>query len=333
VLPIKRLERRITLDYFVGIDIAKRFFDAAVKVRGKNRHRQFPNTAAGFLKFLDWLESLEITTAQFCMEATSTYWERLAYFLSDRGDEVSVVNPACIRKFAQSALKRTKTDKVDAIVIGEFCKAMKPALWIPPAPEVKELQGLMRRMHSLAKMRQQEKNRLAMDKDEDDVTASVERTLKFLDAEIDRVQKKIEKVFAKSEQLQRKRELLVSIPGIGDETAKVVLSEVPALDMFTNARQLAAYAGLTPKEFRSGDMIRGKTRLSKTGSGRLRSALYLPAIVAKQVNPVVREFYERLLKQGKPPMLAVCAAMRKLMHIIFGVLKSDKPFTAALSTA
>lgn len=312
----------------VGIDISKRFFDAAVKVKSKLRHRQFPNTPAGFASFNEWLRKYEVSGAHFCMEATSVYWEKLAYFLAGLGERVSVVNPTCVRRFAQSALKRTKTDKVDAIVIAEFTTALQPDIWTPPSAAVKQLQNLMRRMHALSKMRQQEKNRLAMEIDDVDIRSSVERILKGFDQEIARLKRKVESVIAKTEELRRQRDLLVSIPGIGDETAMVILSEVPAIQHFKNAKQLAAFAGLTPKEFRSGDMIRGRTKLSKTGSGRLRAALYMPTVSAKAANPILRKFYANLLANGKPPMVALCACMRKLLHIVFGVLKTGRPFCA-----
>ena len=125
----------------------------------------------------------------------------------------------------------------------------------------------------------------------------------------------------------------MTIPGVGPETANVVLTEVPHLELFESAKQLAAFAGLAPREFRSGSSIRGRTRMSKTGRSRLRQALYLPSVSSRSCNPVIQVFCDRLLEHGKAPMKVVGAAMRKLLHIIFGVLKSGKPFDERIAWA
>lgn len=321
------------LKQFVGIDISKLYFDASVEVNGKTRHHQFPNSEKGFEALYAWCEKWDVTDSHFCMEATGAFWIELATWLHGKERPVSVVNPACIRRFAQSELKRTKTDKVDAGVIARFCKAMNPMWWQPLPAESQALQKLVRRQHDLTKMRQQERNRRSS-KSLDEVTLkSVERTLKFLDGEIEKIDRQIERLYKKHDALRHKRDLLMSIPGVGGQTANVVLSEVPNPSLFTSAKQLAAYAGLAPKEIRSGDTIRGRTRMSKTGRGWLRSALYLPSVSARSCNPVIRSFCDRLLKNGKAPMKVVGAAMRKFLHIIFGVLKSGKPFSADLAVA
>jgi transposase len=314
-------------DHFVGIDISKDYFDVAVEVKDKWKHQQFSQTEKGFKAFLSWLGKLGITESHICMEATGAYWYELAEFLSEAAVQISVVNPTCIRRFAQSELKRTKTDKVDAGIIARFCRTMNPPFWQLPAPEVRLLQMLVRRVYDLTKIRRQERTRLSTEKNKPVVMDSVQRILKSLDQEIARIKRQIESLYKKHAHLQEKRRLLLSIPAVGEETANVVLTEIPSLDLFSSAKQLVAYAGLAPKEIRSGSSIRGRTRLSKTGNARLRSALFMPAVVAKDYNPLVASLYGRLVANGKPPMKAVGASMRKLLHIIFGVLKSGKPFT------
>jgi transposase len=260
------------------------------------------------------------------MEATGAFWVELAQFLYENVEAVSVVNPVCIKRFAQSELKRTKTDKVDAGIIARFCQKMNPSLWQPAAAEVQSLQKLVRRLHDLTKMRQQERNRLSSRSLDDYTSKSVERMLAHLDSEISRIKKQIERLYKHHPQLQERRKLLMTIPGVGPETANVVLTEVPHLELFESAKQLAAFAGLAPREFRSGSSIRGRTRMSKTGRSRLRQCLYLPSVTARSCNPIIQVFCNRLLKNGKAPMKVVGAAMRKMLHIIFGVLKSGKPF-------
>jgi transposase len=123
-----------------------------------------------------------------------------------------------------------------------------------------------------------------------------------------------------------KSDLLVSIPGIGAQTAAVLLSEIGRIEDYQNARQLAAHAGLTPCERSSGTSVHGKTRLSCTGNSRLRKALYMPAVVSMRHNPLLKAFSERLLDRGKAKMQAIGAIMRKLVHLAFGILKSQQPF-------
>ena len=246
---------------FVGIDISKRYFDASVEVSGKFRHHQFPNTERGFEAFGTWCEKWNLNKAQYCMEATGAFWVELATWLYGQGQAVSVVNPACIKRFAQSELKRTKTDQVDAGIIARFCRAMHPSLWQPLPAEVQQLQKLVRRHYDLTKMRQQERNRRSSQSLDGVALESVERTLNFLEEEIAKLDRQIERLYKKHEELRRKRDLLLSIPGVGEQTANVVLAEVPNPEFFSSAKQLAAYAGLAPKEIRSGDSIRGRTRL------------------------------------------------------------------------
>jgi transposase len=180
----------------------------------------------------------------------------------------------------------------------------------------------------VTKMRQQERNRRSSKSLDETTLASVDRMLEFIESEIEKLKRQIERLYKKYPTLRRKRELLLSIPGVGPETANAVLSEVPCIEMFDNAKQLAAYAGLAPKEMTSGTSVRGRTKLSKTGRSRLRSVLYLPCVTARSCNPSIQAFCNRLLKNGKAPMKVVGASMRKMLHIIFGVLKSGKPYSA-----
>ena len=237
---------------------------------------------------------------------------------------VSVVNPARIKGFAKSELLRTKTDSVDAALIARFCAAIKPSFWKPTPFEVKELQALLRRLESLTQMYQQEENRL------ETATVSVAKLtrshLEYIKEQQAEIKKMISDHFDQHPHLKQQRELLTSIPGIGEQTAAVLLAEVGRIEDYKNARQLAAYAGLTPCERSSGTSVHGKTRLSCTGNVRLRKALYMPAVVAMRCNPLLKAMTERLLGRGKVKMQVIGALMRKLVHLAFGILKSQKPF-------
>ncbi|MGH3627018.1 MAG: IS110 family transposase, partial [Sciscionella sp.] len=126
--------------------------------------------------------------------------------------------------------------------------------------------------------------------------------------------------------LKNKSELLRSIPGVGETTLASILAYLPDTSLFKSAKQVAAWIGLNPRQHQSGSSVRGRTFLAKTGHATLRKALYMPALVACRYNPVLKAFYERLVAAGKNRKAAVCAVMRKLVHMIFGVLKHQQPF-------
>jgi len=248
----------------------------------------------------------------------------LAIFLHEAGHKVSIVNPARIKGFAQSELIRTKTDKIDAGIIARFCRAMKPDLWIPPTPAIRSLRALVRRVDSLINMRSQEKNRLGTA--HESVIHLIKEHIAYLDQEIEKIRQEIAGLIEQDPNLKRKKDLLDSIPGIGKATIPTILAELDDLEKFKHVRELVAFIGLAPKETQSGSSIKGKPRLCKIGHVRLRKALYMPALVSIQCNPVMIVFYNRLKDKGKNGKVIVCAIMRKLVHVIFAVLKSGKMY-------
>jgi transposase len=259
-----------------------------------------------------------------CLEATGSHGDELALYLHEAGHTVSIVNPARIKGFAQSELIRTKTDKIDSGIIARFCLAMKPQSWIPPSPEVRALRALVRRAESLIDMLTQEKNRLGTA--HESVIPLIKEHIDYLKKEIEEVRRQIADMIDRDPNLKRKKDLLASIPAIGKVTIASILAEVDDLGRFTHVRELVAFIGLAPKETLSGSSIKGKPRLCKTGHPRLRRALYMPALVSLQCNPLMIAFYRRLKEKGKNGKVIVCAIMRKLVHVIFGVLKSGKMY-------
>lgn len=309
----------------LGIDISKKDFHVVLMNENKTtKPKVFKNTPQGFESLQSWLTQQGVTKVHACMEATSIYGEALAEVLFQSGHTVSIVNPSRIKGFAKSELIRTKTDKVDAALIARFCKAITPQAWTPLPPEVKELQALLRRLESLREMYQQEQNRL--ETATAPVAELIESHLQYLQQLIEQVKQLIHDHFEKYPTLKAQRELLTSIPGIGQQTAAVLLGEMGCLAQYHSARQLAAHAGLTPQEYSSGCSVKGKSRLSHLGNARLRKALYMPAVVAMRHNPLLKSFSERLLKRGKVKMQVIGAIMRKLLHLVYGILKSNQPF-------
>jgi transposase len=312
----------------LGIDIGKSKFHVHLLLPdGKARPKVLANNAQGHRDLLDWLEKLGAPVVLACMEATGSYGQALARCLHDAGHVVSLVNPTRIKGYAMSEMTRTKTDKVDAGLIARFCLALKPKPWHPPAEHIERLQALMRRLEALGQMLQQEKNRLDVSTCQS-VKESLDAHIVFLQADLATTRQAIHEHINQHPELKRQRDLLVSIPGIAEQTAAAILSEIGSIDAFESARQLAAFCGLTPREHASGTSVRGRPRLSRVGNSRLRKALFLPAVSACHYNPVLQALWKRLLERGKSKMSVVGAAMRKLVHLVFGVLKRQMPFDA-----
>jgi transposase len=219
---------------------------------------------------------------------------------------------------------RTKNDKVDAGLIARFCHAMHPEPWTPAPPEMRQLQALVRRVDALINMRTQELHRLGTSRDT--IEHSIREHIAYLDSQIDILKQQIADLIKNDPDLKVKRDLLKSIPGIGEATIAAVLAELPMFERCDRVQKVVAFIGLAPREFTSGSSIKGKPRLSKVGNARLRKALFMPALVSIQCNPIIQTFYHRLKKNGKNGKVIVCAIMRKLVHLIFGILRSGRPF-------
>lgn len=308
----------------LGIDISKDSFHVELSINQKLRHRRFINRKEGFTELGVWLAKHKAPLVHACLEATGPYSEALALYLHEQGHRVSIVNPAQIKAFGQSELLRNKDDRPDAGLIRRFCEKQCPAAWTPPPAPFRQLQALTRHLENLLETRQQQLNRLETTTTKT-VIKSLRKLVAQLDAEIKRIEQQINDHVDRHPELKQQCQLLESIPGIGKRTATRLLAEIEDISHYKSARQVAAYAGLTPRNNRSGT-LRGQTRLSKTGNARVRKALFLPAMVAKRHNPVIRSFCQRLAQHGKTKMQLVGAAMRKLIHIAFGVLKSRRVF-------
>jgi transposase len=314
----------------IGVDIAKQKFDVARVCENKYRHKKFDNTPQGFAAFLVWITSFGESEPWICMEATGAYSVPLAEFLVEQGCRVSVVNPAKIHAFAKSELSRAKTDKADAKLIARYGLSMKPDPWTPPPPAIRELQALLRRIEHLLEMQQMERNRL--DTADPAIIASLNSVLDTLQKELAATRQRIKNLVDRDPDLQQRRDLLESIPGIGPSASAYLLTMLSTHHGFSTAKQVVAYVGLAPRLQESGQWV-GKTRISKTGDPALRKALYLPALTAWRYNPSIRIFCQRLKANGKNGKAIACAAMRKLIHIAFAILQSGRPFDVKLVLA
>ncbi|WP_445372658.1 IS110 family transposase [Methylomonas sp. HW2-6] len=314
----------------IGIDIAKLKFDVARLAEGKYKHAKFANNPEGFAAFAVWLDGFGDTDPRLCMEATGAYGLPLAEFLADRAYFVSVVNPAQIHAFGKSELSRAKTDKADAKLIARYALQADPVAWKPLPANLRQLHALTRRLEHLGEMQRMEQNRL--ETADTTIVPSINTVLATLAAELKATRQAIQDHIDKNPDLKQQSDLLTSIPGIGPATTAYLLVALSPHHGYVNAKQIVAQAGLAPAIRQSGQW-QGKTCIAKTGDARLRKALYLPALVAWQHNPAIRVPCERLKANGKNGKLIVCAAMRKLIHLAFAILKSGKPFDPNFSIA
>jgi len=290
----------------------------------------FANNARGFAQLARILKERNLTKLWAGLEATGPYSHALALWLHSQGHRVRLLNPRRVRQYACSAGNRNKTDLLDATIIADFVCALKPAPWQPPTREVAQLQALVRRREELSPSCCRRK-RIAWKGIAPNMRSSLERIILTLSAEKARLEKLITQQIRSHQQLSRDHQLLCTIKGIGSLTAAILLAEMPRPGQVERARQAAAHAGLVARRELSGTSVRRNKGLGKEGTRYLRKALYMPALVAIKYNAPLRHFASRLRAAGKPKMSILCAIMRKLIHIAFGVLKHQKPFNPSLA--
>ena len=320
--------------YWLGVDVSKLKLDVALlDEQGKSKARSFTNDSPGIQQLQRWLNERAVSAGQchICMEATGPYSEASATALSDAGWRVSVVNPARVKGFAQGELQRNKTDAADASLLARFCARLTPEPWQPPAAEVRQLRALVERLQVIKEMQSQERNRLEAHAGNAMLQASIQEHVRWLQDCAQVLQAQINDHIDGHPQLKQDVELLRSIPGIGLVTAPKVLALLGDVRRFKNAKALSAFIGVTPRLKQSGSSIKARTMMSRTGHADMRRALYMPALVARQHNAAVKVFGDRLRAAGLAPKAVVGACMHKLVMLIYGVLRSGKPFDLKLA--
>lgn len=302
---------------YTGIDISKSFFDAAISRHGQYNHYKFSNDECGFNEMLKVLEA----GSYVVMEASGPYYLRLACCLHKHGVSVSVINPLVIRRFCQMRMSRAKTDKKDAVMIAEYGKAERPALWQPPQQHVINLQQMEAFLSNLNKEHTALSNQLEsfessglLDKE---LKKTIQKELIHKNVLIQRVTNNMQRIAAihYSEMLAN----LQSIPGMGKKTAMMLIVLSGGFNRFEDYRKLSSYIGLCPRIFESGTSVKGKARICKMGMSRIRAMLYICSWSAKRCNKACRELYERLLKKGKAKKLALIAVANKLLKQAFAI--------------
>ena len=319
--------------YYIGIDISKRFIDVCLLVdgiKGKRKTKVLPNGTNPTESLVQWLalQKCEPVQAHIIIESTGIYHEHLAYGLHQAGILVSVINPHRVREFAKGMGILTKTDKVDAYVLACYGCLKQPENWLPPSQEIRKLKVLLQHRDSLLNDKQRIENRLSTLKSTtapEEVLTSLESIERNLKNELARIERLIAEHIDKHPGLKNDLKLLQSIDGVGEQIGWNMLAIIRG-NNFRSAEQVAAYLGVIPVEHRSGTSVCGRARLSKIGPPGIRAKLYMGAIAAISWNSHVKALYERLRLKGKAKMVAIGAAMRKLVHLCYGVLHTQRPY-------
>ena len=310
---------------YVGIDVSKTTLDIAIQHTDQVTHFQVANTPDGFQHLRQRLAHYPVIE-RVGLEASGRYGEGVAHDLFTAGYAVSYINPKQIHDFAQVHLHYNKTDKQDAILIARFCQLHQPLLWQPSAPIYQQLQQQTRHLHTLESNRQQERNRLQSGLTDSSVRRIIQDHIDYLTTQIEYLQRTIHDLIKTHSTLKQQHPLLISIPGIAHKSASVLLAEIGDVAQFDSARQLAAWVGITPRHFQSGSSVKRPSRISKQGNVHLRTALYMPAISARRWNPFCRALTQRLQQRNKHGIAINIAVMRQLLHQVYGILKSGRPF-------
>lgn len=328
--------------HWTGVDVAKDTFDAALVLGGQRYPhtrlsqvpaRRFERTEQGVSEFVAWLDERvgDKDAVRVCMEATGRYSSELAVWLLEARPSLkpAIVNPAHSAAFIKSMGLRNKTDKMDARALGFYGVERRPVCYEPPTKAQRELRELSRQRTALVTARNAERNRAAEPAQSKVVLKIQKRRLSELDRDIKALDKAINKLVNADEDLKRDVEALMRIDGVGIVTAVVVLTEMGDLRRFERARQLTAFAGLSPRVFESGSSVKGRTHMCKQGNGRVRAALYMAAMAIKRGNKSdLAATYQRLIENGKAPLVALAVVMRKLLCVMRAVLISGKPYVS-----
>lgn len=306
----------------IGIDVAKQYFDLHCLKTGQDQRME--NSTDGIRQCIALCS--KIHPELIVMEATGGYELTLASTLQSEGFAVAVVNPRRIRDFARAAGQIAKTDTLDARIIARFAAMLQPMPTEQINENTQKLKAMVARRNQLVGLHTAESNRLEHANTKD-IQRSIAAVLKVIQAQLENIDRQIEEHIRNTPQLQQRAETIDSVPGIGPTTAHMLVTELPELGRL-NRRQIAALVGIAPIARDSGT-FRGK-RMTGGGRKNIRSRLFMPTLVAVRHNPVLKAYYIRLVSQGKCKMVALVAAMRKLICILNAMLKNNQKWNLNL---
>lgn len=305
---------------YLGIDVSKDVLDV---FDGKESY-QIKNSIPGFKQLLKLLDSNSICV----MEATGYYHIRLAYFLLENSQGVSVVNPLKIKRYIQMHLSKIKTDKSDSKMIYNYANSCDPSLWFGASKTQQQSLQLLRLLSVYTKQSTQLKNKIHGEKvlgfPSSIVLDSLKRQLSNLELEIKLLE--LELLKNVNSEYKESLTLLKSIPGIGDKTALMLLVFTDGFQRFTSSKELCSYAGITPIIRESGSSVKGRSRISKMGNPKLRNLLFMCSFNACKYNASCKALYDRIIAKGKSKKLALIAVCNKLLKQAFSIVKNGLPY-------
>lgn len=302
-------------EIFVGVDVSKAELEVAIWDR--DDLWEFSNDEAGVQSLCGFLKLLQ--PAMIVLEASGGLEKRASVQLAEEELPVVVVNPTRVRNFAKASGQYAKTDEIDARVIAHFGQAIRP--------QVRPLRkGLQERISSLLTRRKQVVRMLTMEKNrmcsaDPGAKESIQRHMAWLENELEGLNQQLGQIVEKDPDYKRKAALLQSVPGVGVVTATTLVGQLPELGL-VNRQEIAALVGVAPMNRDSGRM-RGRRRVYG-GRSAVRSTLYMAVLSAMRFNPIIKEFYERLIGNGKENKVAMTACMRKLIVILNAMVRDQK---------
>lgn len=308
----------------LGIDIAKQSFLAALRLDAKRiTRKEFPNTEVGFRQLRNWLKRFCVGQVRVAIESTNVFADALLEWLYAEGHAVFLLNAEQLHHYARSLGQRNKTDRADAVMIATFIALHDATPWQPPTPEQKTLRSLTRVRYQLVctatQLRCQRKTAPLA------ARPYLDRVLAQTCAELKCIARDIAAHLAAHPVLAEQVRRLMTLKGVGLVTAAVILAEIPPVTPQTDPRTICGWAGLTPRRRQSGN-VELPARLSRKGNAFVRDALYMPAMVAKRYNPLLRDFAARLKANGKSNRAILGAVAHKMLRILVGLLKSNSDF-------
>jgi transposase len=321
----------VTSTAYLGIDVAKEKVDCVLLVEQQSGYQVFANTPVGFEQLGAWLRREQVYRVHACLEATGSYSDALARALLDQGHMVSILNPAVLVTYRQSRNTRSKTDKLDAMVLAHYARERQPRAWHPLPDEVLALRSLLAYRSDVQQTVLQARNRQRSGGLESWVAARLQTQIELLVKEFKLVEERIWKHLETSTTLSATWSHLQTICGIGQLAAAHVIAQIGEIERFDHPAALVSLAGLAVKQRESGSSLRGRAQMDRHGRGSLRRLLYMCALVAMRWDPHMRAWAQQLKTRGKPSKVVLVAVMRKLLHIIYGVWKNARDFDAQLA--
>jgi len=338
LLSFKILVMRKIVKQVLGIDVAQKELVVSLGrmhddwIPELYASKTFQNTQKGFITLVSWVKKLTEVGhgVRYVMEATGVYHESLAYFLEEKGYEVTIVLPNKIRNYFKTLTVKSITDKTSAEAIALFGLEKSLGSWKRPKKIFRSLRQLARERDQIVQERTMVKNQLHAEQAEAEPNLSsiqrIKKRIQFLNKQEKEIKTEITALAKTDEQVDKSVKVTSSVTGIGVLTAVTVLAETNGFELIRNKRQVSSYAGFDVIQKESGTSVKGKSRISKRGNKYLRKAMHLPALAAIRHDERFKAIYARLIARHGIKMKAVVAVQRKLLEIMYTVYKTNTPY-------